>query len=266
MAYATVATGSRPAGITTIVNTIYQLSQYPAEELIAYELGLKTEFFNRRLRLNTAAFYSDYKTRLTGQAGFQCLGEAPPPTRRLTAAECPPGGAIGWGITIGTPAKIQGVEFELTAEPIDQLLVNVSGGYNHFINGVKTRGQPGYLVAGNLPQPEYNVNAGLQYTIPLSRGTVTPRIDANYTSVQTFTFSPSLAAPSGPRDIIPAHTILNAQINYEFGDEKAWSATLAATNLTDKYYFYTLFSGSTVATAGVIAPPREVTLSLRKNF
>ena len=43
-------------------------------------------------------------------------------------------------------------------------------------------------------------------------------------------------------------------------------ATLAATNLTDKYYFYTLFSGSTVATAGVIAPPREVSLSLRKSF
>ncbi len=266
MAYATVATGSRPAGITTIVNTIYQLSQYPAEDLTNYEVGLKTEFFNRRLRFNSAVFYSDYSTRLTSQAGFQCLGEAPPPTRRLTAAECPPGGAIGWGITIGTPAEIQGVEFELTAEPIDRLLINLAGGYNHFINGVKTRGQPGYLVKGNLPQPEYNANAGIQYTIPLARGTITPRLDANYTSVQTFTFSPSIQAPSGPRDIVPAHTILNASATYEFGDDKTWAATLAATNLTDKYYFYTLFSGSTVATAGVIAPPREISLNLRKTF
>jgi iron complex outermembrane receptor protein len=266
MAYATAATGSRPAGITTIVNTIYQLSKYPAEELTAYEVGLKTEFFNRRLRLNTAAFYSDYKSRLTSQAGFQCLGEAPPPTRRLRREDCPPGGAIGWSITIGTPAEIQGVEFEATAEPIDQLLINLAGGYNHFINGVKTPGQPGYLARGNLPQPEYNANAGVQYTLALARGTLTPRIDANYTSVQTFVFSPSIQAPTGPKDTIPAHTILNAQLTYEFGDEKAWSATLSATNLTDKYYFYTLFSGSTVATAGVIAPPREISLSLRKNF
>jgi iron complex outermembrane receptor protein len=265
MAYATVATGSRPSGITTIVNTIYQLSQYPAEELTAYEAGVKTEFFNRRLRLNLAAFYSDYPTRLTGQSGFQCLGEPPPPTRRLSAAECPPGGAIGWGITIGTPAEIEGFELEATAEPIDGLLLNVSSGYNHFINGVKTPGRPGYLVKGNLPQPEWNGSAGVQYTIPLAGGELTPRIDAHYTSKQTFVFSPSLQAPSGPRDTIPAHTILNAQVNYDFGD-KGWQATLAATNLTDKYYFYTLFSGSTVATAGVIAPPRELSFSVRKQF
>jgi iron complex outermembrane receptor protein len=265
MAYATVSTGSRPAGITTIVNTIYQLSQYPAEELTAYELGLKSEFFNRRLRVNAAAFYSDYPTRLTGQAGFQCLGEAPPPTRRLTAAECPPGGAIGWGITIGTPAEIQGFELETTAEPIDGLLLNLSSGYNHFINGVKTRGQPGFLVKGNLPQPEWNASAGVQYSIPIGTGKLTPRIDANYTSVQTFVFSPSIQAPTGPNDTVPAHTIFNAQVNYDFGD-KGWQATLAAQNLFDKYYFYTLFQGSTVATAGVIAPPREVSLSLRKQF
>ncbi|MEP7245219.1 MAG: TonB-dependent receptor [Gammaproteobacteria bacterium] len=266
LGYLTVATGSRPAGITTIVNTIYQLSEYPAEELTAYEAGLKTEWFNRRLRANLAAFYSDYPTRLTGQAGFQCLGEAPPPTRRLSAAECPPGGAIGWGITIGTPAEIEGLELEVTAEPIDGLLMNLSGGYNHFINGVTTPGQPGYLRPGNLPQPKVNASAGIQYAMKVFGGTLTPRIDANYTSVQTFVFSPSLQSPSGPQDTVPAHTIYNAQIEHQFGEEKSWTATLAATNLFDKYYFYTLFQGSTVATAGVIAPPRELSLSLRKRF
>jgi iron complex outermembrane receptor protein len=265
MAYATVATGSRPAGITTIVNTIYQLSKYPAEDLVAYEAGVKTEFFDRRLRLNLAGFYSDYKSRLTGQSGFQCLGEPPPPTRRLSASECPPGGAIGWSITIGTPATVQGFELEATAEPISSLLLNLSAGYNHFINGVKTPGQPGYLVAGNLPQPEWNSSAGIQYAIPFAGGTLTPRMDFNYTSIQTFVFSPSRQAPSGPQDTVPGHTIANAQLSYVFPD-KGWMATLAATNLFDKYYFYTLFQGSTVATAGVIAPPREVSLSLRKQF
>jgi iron complex outermembrane receptor protein len=266
MGYGTISTGSRPAGITTIVNTIYQLSEYPAERLTAYELGLKTQWFNNRLRTNIAAFYSDYPSRLTGQAGFQCLGEPPPPTRRLTREECPPGGAIGWGITIGTPAEIEGVELELTAEPVDRLLFNLAGGYNHFINGVKTRGQPGYLAPGNLPMPEVNASAGIQYGIPFLGGMLTPRLDANYMSRQTFVFSSSIQSPTGPLDTVPAHTILNGQVNYEFGDDKTWTATLASTNLTNKYYMHTLFWGSTVATAGVVAAPREVSLSLRKTF
>jgi iron complex outermembrane receptor protein len=266
MGYFTVATGSRPAGITTIVNTIWQLSRYPAEELTAYEAGIKSEWFNNRLRLNLAAFYSDYPSRLTSQAGFQCLGEPPPPTRRLSADECPPGGAIGWSITIGTPAEIEGVELELVAAPIDGLRINLSGGYNHFINGVKEPNQPGYLAPGNLPMPEINASAGIQYAIPFFGGTLTPRLDANYTSKQTFVFQASRLSPTGPLDTVPAHTILNGQIAYEFGDDKSWTATLAATNLTDKYYFHTLFWGSTVATAGVVAPPREVSLTLRKTF
>jgi iron complex outermembrane receptor protein len=85
-------------------------------------------------------------------------------------------------------------------------------------------------------------------------------------SKQTFVFQASRLSPTGPLDTVPAHTILNAQIGYQFGDSKTWSAVLAATNLTDKYYFHTLFWGSTVATAGVIAPPREYTFTLRKSF
>jgi iron complex outermembrane receptor protein len=264
MGYATVSTGSRPAGITTIVNTIYQLSGYPAEKLISYEAGLKTEFFDRRLRVNLAGFYSDYPTRLTSQAGFQCLGEAPPPTRVLLASECPPGGAIGWAITIGTPAEIKGVEFEVTAEPIDGMLINLSGGYNHFVNGVTTPGQPGYLKPGNLPQPELNMSGGIQYKLPLLGGELTPRLDWNYISKQTFTQSPSALSP-GPFDVIPAHSVFNAQVRYDFPNDD-WSATLAVTNLADKYYYISLFSGATVSTAGFVAPPREWRLTLARDF
>ncbi len=228
---------------------------------------MKTEWLNRRLRVNLAAFYQRLPSRLTSQAGFQCLGES----TSCRLAGCWPlsvrrAEPSAWGITIGTPAEIEGVELELTAEPIDGLLFNLAGGYNHFINGVKTPGEPGYLAPGNLPQPEVNASAGLQYAIPFFGGTLTPRIDANYMSKQTFVFQASRLSPTGPLDTIEARTIFNASLGYSFGDAKSWSAVLSATNVTDKYYFHTLFWGSTVATAGVIAAPREISLNLRKSF
>jgi iron complex outermembrane receptor protein len=264
MTYASISTGFRPAGISTIVNSIYQLTEYPAEKLTAYEVGTKTEWFDHSLRVNLAAFYNDYPVHLTSQAGFQCLGQAPPPTRVLLSTDCPPGGAIGWAITIGTPAVITGGELEVTAEPVRDLLLNFSTGFNHLINGVTNPKQPGYLVAGNLPQPEWNADAGIQYTLGLGAASLTPRLDAVYTSLQTFTQSPSLQAPT-PQTTVPAHTIFNGQVSYQTSGGH-WTLTASGTNILNKYYFYDIFLGSTVATAGVIAPPREWRLTASKKF
>jgi iron complex outermembrane recepter protein len=181
MAYATAASGSRPPGITTIVNTIYQLQAIPQEELVSYEGGLKSEFFHHRLRLNLTGFYSDYSKRDTTQIQYQCLAQAPPPTPVPLQSDCPVGGSLQWYTTVARPATIRGFEFETTAEPLDGLLMNLDGGYNHFVDGVKTPGQPGYIVPGNLPMPEWNVSGGLQYAMhfPLLGGAavVTPRLD-----------------------------------------------------------------------------------------
>ena len=54
---------------------------YKPETLIAYELGAKTQMFNNRLRLNAAAFYSDYKDLQTqnfinGRQFFDNAGQA----------------------------------------------------------------------------------------------------------------------------------------------------------------------------------------------
>jgi iron complex outermembrane receptor protein len=264
MGYLTVSTGSRPPGISTVVQSKYQLSPFPAEELTAYELGAKSEFFNHRLRLNADVFYSDYKSRLTSESAFECLGQAPPPTPVLLSSLCPAGGFKPWTLTIGTPAAVKGVELEATAEPIDGLLLNLDAGFNHVTSLVDTLGQPGYVVPGNLPQPEWNVSGGIQDLIPVPGGALTPRLDWVYESLQTF--NPASAnTPSTPIYNIPAHSVFNGRIAYTPTQSK-WSVVLSATNLLNKFYLYDKFTGPGFSIAGNAAPPREWMVTLRHDF
>ena len=264
MFYASAATGSRPQGISTIVNTIWQLTEYPAEELTSYEMGFKSEWLQRRLRLNVNAFYSDYSKRLTVQNGYQCLGDTLPPTRVLDEADCPPGGAIGWRVYVATPAKVKGFELELAAEPVDGLRLNLAAGHHEVDNEIKTPGVPGYTVPGHFPQPELNMSGGVQFEARAFGGTLIPRLDWYYTSKQSFNRNASIREALD-YEIEPAHSIYNAQIAY-MRDDTPWTITLAVRNLTDEFYYHTRFDGSSVAIAGVVAEPREWSVYLRRDF
>jgi iron complex outermembrane receptor protein len=264
MGYATIASGSRPPGITTIVNSIYQLQAIPQEELVSYEGGVKSEFLEHRLRVNLTGFYSDYSKRNVTQIQFQCLAQAPPPSPVPLASDCPPGGAINWYTTVSRPATIRGFEFETTAEPIERLLLNLSGGYNHFVDGVTTLGQPGYIAPGNLPMPEWNMTGGVQYGMHYFDGMFTPRVDWVYQSESTFDPESALIAPR-PLYTLGGRSTFNAQATFALDNSK-WSFLFNVTNLTNKYYLYELFTGSTVALAGVAAPPREFRFTARRAF
>jgi TonB dependent receptor len=84
--YVTIATGSRPPGITTVEFTAQQLSSFPGESMTSYEVGLKNEFFDHRLRLNVGGFYMDYSKRPACQTQYQCLSgpnAGPPPKLKV---------------------------------------------------------------------------------------------------------------------------------------------------------------------------------------
>ncbi len=158
------------------------------------------------------SFTADYSKRLIGQSGYQCLGQPGTPTWVTSQAACfgyPNTASVPWSITTARPAKVDGLEFEFTAKPIDKMLVNWSGGYNNFKSSVTTVGQPGYIAPGNLQQPRWNMAGGVQYTLPFFDGTVTPRVDWSFQTAQTF--NPSNAAPNDPTYTIGAYSIFNAR-------------------------------------------------------
>jgi iron complex outermembrane receptor protein len=277
LAYASAATGSRPPGLTTIVITPRQYQQTSEEDLISYEAGIKADLFDRRLRTNFAAFYTDYNKLSQSVTGIECTNQpgavatwfpiAQNDPLMPTAAYCGqfPGtpAATNFTINLGIPAKVKGLEWEITAVPIDGLRLDWSGGYNKFTSGIKTAGKPGYNWPGNHRQPSWNMHADASYEIETGIGSFTPRIDWAWQSQQDYKANPSVGAPAG-LEIIKPYSLWNAQLAYAAPDSK-WSLTLSVTNLGDKFFYYQPIIGG-LNTQVRVGAPREFSLTLRRTF
>ncbi len=167
-AYAKIATGYVAGGILGAI-------PYDPEKLTSYELGLKSELFDRRLRANLAAYYMDYKDLQiqTFQDGVQRFENA-------------------------GKARIWGWEAEFTAIPVNGLTLEANFGYQNFkykqylsaatgggIVDVADQARPTY-------SPKWNMRLSGQYDFPefSSGGHVMARLDARYRSkVALGTFS-----------------------------------------------------------------------------
>jgi iron complex outermembrane receptor protein len=140
------------------------------ENLMAYEAGVKSELFGRRLRLNLAAFQNDYDDLQVQQ--FEGIGGAT--SRTVNAGK----------------ARIRGIEADMTARLTTEL--TLSGGiglldpkYKSFLFRDPVTGLIGD-VAGTAKFPntaKVTANVALDYTRPLVGDTaVALHLDASYRS------------------------------------------------------------------------------------
>ena len=114
--YASYSNGKRSGGFSYSVipgNPDNTLPFVDTESVEAFEAGLKGSFFDRRVQLSLAAFYNKY-SNLQVQRSFPNPFN---PTSLITV-----GGNGGTG-------EAPGVDFELTAEPIDRLRFNLAANY-----------------------------------------------------------------------------------------------------------------------------------------
>ena len=68
LVYFSVAEGFKSGGFNGRARNVGELEGYDPETILSYEIGMKSEWLDHRLRLNLAAFYSDYEdVQLTEQ-------------------------------------------------------------------------------------------------------------------------------------------------------------------------------------------------------
>lgn len=237
MVYTQVATGFRSGGFNPRPFTAAQLVSFGPEELTSYELGAKTELFDRTLRLNVALFYSDYQDRIRNEQSVDADGL--PFARPMNVGE----------------ATVEGIEVEIEARPIDGLLLTAMYGFAEVdYDELEGRQNPGL--------PEHTMSASAQYEFLFSKGQLTPRIDWTYQSEVFYDIENTSIGREG------ATSLLNARLTWDTADGD-WSVAFAVTNLTDKEYYVNRFPKLALGQGtveGQPGRPREWSVSVKRRF
>jgi iron complex outermembrane receptor protein len=254
LVYASVATGFKGGGSNPRPFNAFQLLAFEPETLTAYEVGFKSDLFDRRLRLNVSAFQNEYDAIQTG------VSPCPLPPE-LAIYATPSACRINGG-----NARIKGLEVELNAEPIDGLRFDGSFSYLDFQYQTVAAGTGILLTDPGTGMPEWKWSAGVQYRADMgSAGSITPRLDVNY-QAETFTGFDGVGV-NRLAQYLPAFTMANARVTWRNADEDV-SVALEVTNLTNEYYFYSVFDQRNNNGGRIAAParPREWALTVRKDF
>jgi iron complex outermembrane receptor protein len=270
MTYLQFSTGFKGGGVNPRPFFVQQALPFGPETLKSYEVGLKSDFLDRRVRLNVAAFLSKYADMQLG------LGNC-------TAITGP-----GFGAPCALPvnagdADIKGIEVETTLRPFEGFIIDGAMSYLDFdykrfgtftstgAGGVQTTVSVGGPTNINGPQfgdyapytPKWKWSIGAQYEIDLGNaGSLTPRIDAAY---QGDVYS---SAANRSSNLIESYTIANARITWRNRDEDL-EVSAEVTNLFDEYYLLTVndqSAGSQGYTHAQPGRPREWAVSVKKKF
>ncbi|HWU01263.1 MAG TPA: TonB-dependent receptor, partial [Novosphingobium sp.] len=252
MGYAQFATGFKGGGITPRPYFPEQVLGFAPERVRSYELGLKTDLFDRRLRINGDVYYMDYLGyQGTPNVCVDANGNA------LTGLPGTPG-LCGEYVNLGD-AKVKGFELEVTARPIPGLTIEGATSLNDF-RFETPRIATNEIVAGSSRPGigKFKWSIGVQYEARIERiGSIIPRVDVIHTPGYCGNFN------CDPISKVDSYDLVNARITFRPEGGK-WSLALEATNLFDKlYYINKLVTAYASAQPGA---PRQFAATLRRSF
>lgn len=232
--YLTASQGYKAGGVNLTIGT----PNFGPETNRVYEAGFKTQFLDNHLRVNGDVFYSKYS-----DIQLSSLLNGLPVTQNAAKG------------------KSYGAEIEITGQ-FGGLSFNAGGGYLHArfdgntcITDTNLAGtDPGCptnlrLVPDGrvMPfSPEWTINAGVQYEIPLNGDdmSLTPRVQWSHLSEQVATPFPSF------NTIVPSRDVFDARLTFQISQNYKLEGYVA--NFTDERYIASQIQNSSSADGGSI--------------
>lgn len=258
MAYGQFSTGFKGGGINPRPFFPAQALPHKPETLKAWEVGFKSDFLDRKVRLNGAAFLNKYEDILVSVSSCPLPGAPPAPCALpLNAGK----------------ADVKGFELEATVRPVRGFSIDATLAYLHFkytsVSAAAASAGIGLEDKGVYISP-WQWSVGAQYEADLGGGhRLTPRLDISHEDAFNRNAN-NVDAATRAKDIfglVPGRTLLNARLTYTSPDSH-WEASGELRNLTDKLYYTDIFDnrGSTNSIQGSPGEPRTWAVSIKRRF
>jgi iron complex outermembrane recepter protein len=266
--YASITQGFRSGGF----NLLAAQRPFDQEEVWSYELGLKAEWLDGRLRTNVGGFYYDYTDLQVGKVVNLSARVENAAKATIFGGEAEVQALLPAGFQFNTSLAYLDTEYKdfITEDPGDPQFA--AGDFA----GTSTCSRP--LNDDILEAPQYDLTGcelprspRLQALLSLLwegqflfGGTTSARVDYAWRDDQFFTqFNRNNIAQD-------AYGVLNARLGWTSGDRR-YGVVLYGDNITEEDYFVTVLEsgvpprGSVVPQA-VVAPPRTYGVQLNFNF
>ncbi|AMN47573.1 hypothetical protein ACG33_10780 [Steroidobacter denitrificans] len=228
--YGSYSKGYKAGGFSGRGQTPTSIGPFKPEKVDAYEIGIKSSWFERRLRANLTGFYNKYD-------GLQVDIVQPEPLSPTGTETI---------VTNAASAETRGVELEVSANATDSLSFNVAVGYldaeyKEFGQAILVDGMPvlrpdGTAIVEDLSHfdmrraPKWSYSIGGAYSAPIAANLLGAiRLDYRHTSE---TFTTVRNQPYGRRGSLG---LLDGSISVSGSDER-YTLALYGKNLTDEKY------------------------------
>lgn len=240
MSYVSAARGYKSGGLNGSSTSTQAFLPFDPEYLWTYEVGVRSDWLDRRLRVNASVFQTDYsdlqffifRTDSTG-APIQVVDNV-------------------------AKAEITGFELETTALPLPGLMLTAGVGY---LDGKYNSVEPGSPITlrDEFPDtPEWTLSVAGEYSHLLADGArLSGRVDYAYkTEQQRLSSNSPLAVQKG-------YPTLNARLAFASSSGN-WEAAIFGDNLTDEEVMWWAFDARTVMNMHAsYAPPRTWGVSVK---
>jgi iron complex outermembrane receptor protein len=231
MAYGYAARGFKEGGFNGRITIPQDIGPYNPEWVKSYEVGLKSDWLDHRLRVNADVFYNSW-TNMQVAESIYINNEAS--STILNAAS----------------AVTKGAELELTVIPVSGLTLSANMGYLDAYYEDFTSGTVSYAGRPTPYAPKWTASGSAHYAIRTGPGTTTLTAQYEYTGQRWGNYTEATS------EYLNSVGLLNANIGWAPTHGK-WDIALWGKNITNKYYYSSALDVPPSFTIASYGAPRQ---------